>query len=407
MNPRGPAPPPPLRVLHVIPAVAPRYGGPSRAVLEMCLALQARGVAPLIATTDADGGDHRLPVQIERPVSYGGVPAIFFTRQWSESFKYSRPLAQWLDMHVADFHVAHIHAVFSHSCLAAAARCRRRGVPYVVRPLGTLDPWSLGQNPLRKRLLWLLAAKRMLRGAAAIHYTTGGEQRAVEGSLGLRCGVVIPLGIEERLLTEPPTSEILRRRQAGEDQYVLVLSRLHPKKGLELFLDVFLDVVQRDGLGRWRLVVAGDGDPAYVDTLRRLVRERDGADRVVWTGWLEGEAKTAVLQGAQLFVLPSRQENFGLAVMEALACGVPVLISDHVNVADEIEAVGAGWVVPLERADLAKALEEALRGGDERANRGLAGRALVSRRFRWAGIAGELHALYASLAHVAAPASRE
>src|SRR5205085_1067284 len=131
-----------VKVLHVIPSVAPRYGGPSRAVVDMCRALRGGGVDTLIATTDADG-EGRLAVELGRHTLFKDVPAIFFSRQWSEAYKYSRPLAHWLDAHVGDFDVVHIHAVFSHACLAAAKACRKRGVPYVVRPLGTLDPWSL------------------------------------------------------------------------------------------------------------------------------------------------------------------------------------------------------------------------------------------------------------------------
>ncbi|HKC63758.1 MAG TPA: glycosyltransferase, partial [Pyrinomonadaceae bacterium] len=135
----------PLKVLHVIPSVAPRYGGPSRAVVEMCHALKGCGVDTLISATNADGGG-RLNVKIGEPVSYKDVPAIFFPRWWSEAFKYSKPLACWLNAHVADFDLVHIHAVFSHACLAAAKACSKKGVPYVVRPLGTLDPWSLKQK---------------------------------------------------------------------------------------------------------------------------------------------------------------------------------------------------------------------------------------------------------------------
>jgi hypothetical protein len=105
----------------------------------MCRALGSHGVDSLIATTDADG-TARLDVETEQLVSYENVAAIFFARQWSEAFKYSRPLARWLGAHVAEFDVVHIHAIFSHACLAAAAACRKQGVPYVVRPLGTLDP---------------------------------------------------------------------------------------------------------------------------------------------------------------------------------------------------------------------------------------------------------------------------
>src|SRR5262245_5560032 len=117
-----------MRVLHVIPSVAPRYGGPSRAIVEMCRALQGRGVELLVATTDADGAG-RLPVELGKPLVYKGVPAVFFSRQWSEAFKYSYPLARWVDGHVLGFDVVHIHAVFSHACLAAAKACHRHNIP--------------------------------------------------------------------------------------------------------------------------------------------------------------------------------------------------------------------------------------------------------------------------------------
>src|SRR5262245_57309374 len=129
----------PVRVLHVIPAVAARYGGPSAAIAPMCLALKASGIDPLIVTTDADG-DGRLRVPIGTPATWHDVPALFFERQFSESFKYSATLARWIRTHVKDFDVVHIHAVMSHACLAAASAARRHGVPYVLRPLGTLAP---------------------------------------------------------------------------------------------------------------------------------------------------------------------------------------------------------------------------------------------------------------------------
>ncbi len=387
-----------MKVLHVIPAVAPRYGGPSRAILDMCRALQAQGIEPLIATTDADGGG-RLRVDLGRPLSWEGVPTIFFPRQWSEAFKYSGPLARWMERNVNGFDVVHIHAVFSHSCLAAARSCLRHDVPYVVRPLGTLDPWSLGQRRLAKRILWHAGAGLMLREAAAIHYTTTQEGQLAEGPLGLGRGVVIPLGVDGELLGEPGAPGSFRRRHPTleKDPYVLVLCRLHPKKGLELFLEVFLDLTGAGEFRHWRLVVAGEGEAGYVSRLRRLAEGGDGAGRVLFTGWLDGAEKAEALREAALLALPSRQENFGLSVVEALACGVPALVSRHVNLAEEIRAAGAGWVTPLDPGTLRETLREALRDDHERARRGKAGRDLVRRRFRWSTVVAELAALYRSV----------
>lgn len=387
-----------MKVLHVIPAVAPRYGGPSRAVLETARAIQQQGMQSLIVTTDADGPG-RLPVTVGTPVTYKGVSVLFFTRQWSESFKYSHALAAWLDGNVHRFDVVHIHAIFSHACVAAARACLRHGVPYVVRPLGTLDPWSLGQKRLRKRLLWYLGAKRAFEGAAAVHYTAAQEQRLAEGFAGAGRGVVIPLGVDDELLEATSTTSSFRDSHSplSKSPYVLVLGRLHPKKGLEQLLDVFLDLTGEQAFSGWRLVVAGDGAPEYVRRLQRLAEERHGEGRVVFTGWLDGAERVSALREAGLVALVSHQENFGLSVVEAMACGVPVLVSRHVNLAEEIEAGGAGWVTALDRGTLLKTLRRVLGADDEWARRGRAGRELVRRRFVWPAVAAELAKLYQSI----------
>ena len=387
-----------LNVLHVIPAVAPRYGGPSQAVVDMCRALRHSDVATLIATTDADGAG-RLAVRHGQPVSWQGLPAIFFAREWSESFKYSGALACWLGASVRRFDVVHIHAVFSHASVAAAKACRRHGVPYIVRPLGTLSPWSLAQKSAKKRLLWHLGVRDILRHAAALHYTTAEERRLAERTLGLRRGAVIPLGVSDDLLGSEPVPNPLASQLPflGGSPYVLFLSRLHPKKGLELLVDAFLRVTEADHLRHWRLVIAGDGDPAYVLGLRRYVASRQsahGRDGIMFSGWLEGAAKTAALAGAALFALPSQDENFGIAVAEAMACGTPVLVSQNVNLSAEVLSGHAGWVVSLEPEDLRHALRQALASSEGRTQRGAAGRELAASQFRWATIAESLRALY-------------
>jgi glycosyltransferase involved in cell wall biosynthesis len=383
-----------VKVLHVIPSVAMRDGGPSRAVLEMCRALQKRGVDTLIATTDADGKG-RLPVELAKLISYRDVPAMFFPRQWTESYKYSHPLQQWLDAHVSDFDVVHIHAVFSHSSLAAAAACRNGGVPYIVRPLGTLDPWSLKQKSFRKRLFWHLGVRRMLDGASAIHYTTAPERELAQGSLGLNHGVVIPLGIESAstngtMLTEPQGEPCSSR------PYILVLSRLHPKKALEFLLPAFLSLVRRDEFKEWKLVLAGDGDAEYVQSLRDLVEKEKGNKHVIFAGWLEGNRKEAALRNASLLALTSYQENFGLCVIEALACGVPVVVSSDVNLAGEIAAANAGWITEINARAIEKSLLAAMISESERLKRGKNGKELAS-HFAWPEVTDRLLELYSSI----------
>jgi glycosyltransferase involved in cell wall biosynthesis len=371
-----------IRILHVIPAVAARYGGPSSAVVSMCRALMSHGVETLIASTDADGTT-RLDVPTGEVTSWQGVPAVFFTKAWSESFKYSPTLSAWLGNHVAEFDLVHIHGVFSHACIAAASACRRASVPYVVRPLGTLASWSLGQKPLRKRALLSLAAGKMLRAAAGIHYTSAEEQRSVEAALGLSDGFVVPLGIDSDLLDVPMIPPADRQR----NPYVLALSRMHPKKNLESLIRAFLQM--RASHRGWTLVIAGTGDAVYVDALRQLVADLGGADCVRFPGWVEGSRKRDLVAAASLFVLCSKHENFGVAVLEALAASVPVIVSAQVDLSSDVDRAGAGWVTDGSDAALATTLTRALSDAEARESRGAAARELA-RRFTWPLVASRL-----------------
>ncbi|MBI3652554.1 MAG: glycosyltransferase [Acidobacteria bacterium] len=387
-----------MKVLHVIPAIAPRYGGPSGAIFTMCRALQQQAIAPLIATTNADG-EHKLPVALDQEITYQQVPTRFFDWQWSQAFQYSRPLSVWLQNHVKDFQVAHIHAVFSHACLAAARACQHNNVPYIVRPLGSLDPWSLQQKPLRKKIFWHLGVKRMLHQAAAIHYTTLAEKRLAEDAAGLERGVVIPLGFDNPAPDAQAAAENFRARQStlGDHPYLLFLSRIHPKKGLELLLESFFKLKQSAEFSDWKLVIAGDGDADYVASLQRLVQEHQANQEVLFVGWLADGLKDSAIAEAALLALPSYQENFGICLIEALRHGVPVLVSPHVNLASDIEEAQAGWVASLEPKNFLVVLGDALRAKDERMRRGQQGREFA-KRFSATCMGEHLAALYQSIA---------
>jgi len=372
------------KALHVIPALAPRYGGPSAAVVGMCRVLIASGIPTLIASTDADGRG-RLTVPTGQIESYAGVPAIFFPRVASESFKWSAPLEAWLRDRVGDFDIVHVHAVFSHSSLAAGRACRAARVPYVVRPLGTLDPWSLNHHRLRKKLLFRLGVRTLLAGAAAMHYTTDEERRLAEAALPwLPAGAIVPLGIDDELF-------VRRGGAPARAKSILVLSRLDGKKGIDLLIEAFQ--ASASAAADWTLDIAGDGHPAYVAGLRRLADAGPARGRIVFHGWVQGERRAALFRRASVFALPSHQENFGISIVEAMANGVPVIVSPGVNLAPDIEASGAGWVIARHTAAWRDALRSAMGDAPELARRGVNARELAE-RFRWSAVGGRLAGLY-------------
>lgn len=375
-----------MRVLHVIPAVAPRYGGPSQAVIGMCRALDARGVTTLVATTNADGPDI-LSVPIGVPAAFETVPTIFFPRR-GEGFKFSSALARWLREHVREYDVVHIHAVFSHASLSAGRACREHGVPYILRPLGSLDPWALSRKAWRKRLLLRTSVKALIAGAAALHFMTDDEQRLARPVTGRVAGAVIPPGVDEAYLARPIVPPGDRERR------IVAMTRLHPVKRIAALIDAF-HVASRT-VEDWELVVAGDGDAAHRSELEQAATKGPAAGQIRFAGWLSGDAKRDCLCRAAVFALPSFQENFGMGLLEALACGVPAVVSRGVNLATSVERAGAGWLSGSNVVELAAALTEAMGDAADRARRSRAARAMAE-EFTWTRTGEQLERLYESV----------
>jgi len=375
----------PLRVLHVIPAVADLYGGPSRAVLEMTAALEGAGVSTLIASTDADG-EGRLAVPLGEPTSWKGRSCIFFRRDGGERFKRSAGMAAWLLANVRSFDVVHVHAVFSHSTLAAGRACRKAGVPYVIRPLGSLASWSVSRGSWYKRAYLGVVARRVMAGAAAFHFTGRREMREAVLPAARERGVVIPHGVDADDLA-------LRARRAaaepGPSPYLLQCSRLDVKKRTGSLIRSFRRI---RGTEAWSLVLAGSGDPAHVGELEREAAG-EGA-RVRFLGWVEGDRKARLLRDAALSACVSVHENFGIAIAESMALGVPVVVARGVSLAEEVEEAGAGWCVREDLADLEGVLGEAMADERERGARGRRAARLVRERFHWTPVARSLRKLY-------------
>ena len=377
-----------MKVLHVIPSLSPIYGGPSFSTRHMVEALAALGVDLHVASTTANGrSESRMP--LDRPVVDGGVRYFYFPRQHPKSWTFSWPLTRWLAQHAHAYDVLHVHALFSYPTLPACWAARRTGVPYVLSPHGTLDPWSLRFRAWKKAPYLRVLERRNLLGAAAVHAVSSQEQRAVE-ALGLPIrAVTIPHGVNAPAIRD---AEGRRRRSPATDDAVniLFLSRLHPKKGLELLLEA---VEALTGKLHLRLVVAGDGDAAYVKRLQA----RSGSARlkkvVSFVGFVDGAEKERLLQEADLFVLPSYDENFGMAVAEAMSESLPVVVSEHVALADQVTAAGAGIVVPCDAGKLAQAIDMLARNQGLRHRMGTAGRRLVEAEFSWSEVGKRLKQL--------------
>lgn len=384
-----------MRILHVIPSVSFAHGGPSHAIRKIEKVLISRGVQVETATTDDDGLGRRMS-HGDMEFDASGAIRHYFPKR-SEFYKVAPAFARWIFSHAGGFDVIHIHALFSFTSIVAAWCARRAGVPYIIRPLGTLTAYGRTQRrPWLKRLSLKWIEGPLLRDAAAVHFTSLDEQReAAECGVPMR-GVVIPLGIEAPAVTD---DALVRARFAALQgtNYLLYLSRLDPKKNVEGLLRAFaLCYTQWPNT---KLLIAGTGAPDYVASLVALTSALGLDNQVIWAGHLEGELKASALAGAQFFVLPSFSENFGIAVAEALMAGVPCMLGQGVAIATDVVQAGAGVAVGTDRGAIAAGISTLLTASvAEHESMSAKAAALARDKFSVEAMGRNLVALYEALA---------
>ncbi|MBN8490389.1 MAG: glycosyltransferase [Burkholderiales bacterium] len=330
-----------MRLLHVIPSLDPRGGGPIEAVRQGGQFLKSRGHDVQVVTLDSKEGmnfnDFPLPVHALGP-SRG-------------HYRYSNRLVPWLLQHAPDFDAVVVNGLWQYHALGAWRAMRHLGRPYHVFTHGMLDPWFKQTYPLKhlkKWMYWPWADYRVLRDANGVLFTCEEERRLARQSFWLYRAneYVVAFGT-----SQPPTESGAIRDaffrlhpELYAKRIVLFLGRIHEKKGCDLLVRAFNNVAAaQPGL---HLVIAGPDDGDLRPALMRLATDNGLSDRITWTGMLQGDAKWGAFYASEVFMLPSHQENFGIAVVEALACQLPVLISDKVNIWREIEVDGAGLVAP-------------------------------------------------------------
>jgi glycosyltransferase involved in cell wall biosynthesis len=360
-------------------------------VQDSCKVLARRGHRVELFTTNQDGSGV-LPVPVDRPIEQDGYVTTYFESRGPAVYPIARGLHRALDQRISEFDVIEIHGLYLFHSFAAASVSRRRQVPYVVQPHGTLNRYQRGQHRWRKAIYTLLVERRNLDRAAAIHYTTDQERQEAEET-GIRApGIVVPLGVDTGRYGTPVDRDELPRAIPRDVPLITFVGRVARKKGLEIAIDA-ISRVALAGLEA-HLVIAGPDSDGLQDRLESEVTRLGVSRNVTFTGMLTGVNKVALLQQSHAFVLPSRDENFGIAVVEALAAGVPVIISRGVAIHREVETAGAGIVVDTTGQAVAHGLLRLL--SDERRRRDMAESAkdLAGRRFSLDVMGQGLEAMY-------------
>ncbi len=328
-----------MKVLHVTSLLDPVAGGSVVAVTGLAAAQHAAGLDVTIVSTQHRGADTQLVDQMRalrmdvRTIAPARGPL------WTHP-----DIDPVLETLIGGTDVVHMHRVWEQIQHRAARIAHNRGVPYLMSPHGMLDPWCLAQKRIKKRLYLAWRLQRNIDRATAVHCTTTVEQQLIRPLTRRTESFVETLGVDLDEFEQLPPAGSFRKTQPaiGDRPIVLFLSRVDPKKGLDLLVPAFA----QSNLGRAVLVIAGPDDGGYKKTVQDLIAHHRVQDRVFFTGMLHGAERISALAEAELMVLPSYQENFGIVVIESLAAGTPVIISDQVNLHGDIAPARVGAVVP-------------------------------------------------------------
>lgn len=413
-----------MRILHVVPSYIPayRYGGPIRAVHGLCKALAARGHDVHVFTTNVNGPcDSDVP--LGKPIDLDGVKVSYFPSKHLRRLLWAPRMKKAFDEGIREFDLLHIHSIFLWPTWSAARAARHAHVPYIVAPHGMLVKDLIQRKSRFAKTAWInLIEKRNLEAAAAIHVMSLLEiDEIARFGFSLKDVVIVPVGIDMPGRGEESTSpsplldhnstfphRILRGGAEGggvgaggvrllsprikeiiaKGLYLLFLGRVNWKKGLDRLIPALKLIPDI------RLIVAGNDEDNYRSKLEKLVSENRLDERVIFCGPVYDADKEALFDNAEAFVLPSYSENFGVAVLEAMASGCPVVVTPEVGLSDTVCESGSGLVVNGDPVALGGSIKNLLLNPDLMHKMGENGKKVVKERFTWEAIALRMESVY-------------
>lgn len=371
----------PLHILHWLDLWWREIGGPIRSVTDLAEAMRHRGHRVTVATADAR--------DIPSAWRDGDGPAVAALKHGRLGDLDPASKTRMREL-VSEADVVHVNGVWEPASATVARIARSAGRPYLVTPRGVLDDWSMSRGRIKKGLYLALVGRRMLRNAHAVHCTAAGEARQVGRRIpGVRIAVVPNLLDLEPLLALP--------RRECETPRILFLGRVHPKKGLDRLLEALARLESPEAI----LDVAGDGDDRTIGEIRRQIDRLGLVDRVKFHGHVESAAMLELMSRAWLMALPTSQENFGNALFECLAAGLPIVTSDDLDTSPELRQSGGAALVPRDPSAIAIAISRLLRDPRERTRTGAAGRQWVRVSMESGLIADRYESLYRAAAAAA------
>jgi glycosyltransferase involved in cell wall biosynthesis len=361
-----------MKILQVIYSVSDDSGGPVIGVKNLAQALASENHEVTVCGTE------RRIKRTEKARTYG-YTIYKFPLRTPYGYYYSPALGDFLRKGVKEYDAVHIHGIWTYPTFIASRICKANNVPYIIRTCGMLDFWSMSQRPIKKRIYFYLAERQNLKNASFIQFSMKREfERSFYKKWEDKRLKYIPNILYLRdidVADAEPTSRLANKR------YILFFGKLCYKKGLDVLIEAFALLQREAAYKNIYLVLMGSDRDNYFEKLKKKISYLEAGSKIINIGMIYGDKRFGIVKRALFMCLPSRQENLGLSIIETLACGVPVLVSDSVDIAHLIAKEYAGKISSINPGKLCSVMKEMIEKDEERAKMGHNGKRFVYKKF--------------------------
>lgn len=378
-----------MKVLHIAASLSPEWGGPVKVIQGLTEALAKKDMEVSIFAPIKKGKEKEAI--LPKGVNIRLFPQDIFAKFWRN---HSFALKKGLVKEINKFDLIHIHEIWHHSHFVGYRLAKRFNKPYVVSVHGALEPWCLNYKALKKRIFSSLFERQILEQASVLHAITEKEVKNIRAFGVINTPVAtIPNGIDlQEFQNLPPKEELIKFYPKLKDKKVILfLGRIHPQKGLDLLGKVFSEIAKKRK--DVYLLIAGPDEGGYQAQIEKLLEKEGVLNKIIFTGMLTGYKKLVALSGADFFVLPSYSEGFSITILEAMVCGVPVIITTGCNFL-EVAENSAGIVINPNVDELKEAMIKLLEKPELAEEMGKNGKELVRETFTWDKVADQMIILY-------------
>ena len=377
-----------MKILHVTPSLAPEWGGPPKVIIGIAKALIEKGIETCIFATAKKDKEKRIVILNDVPIRI--FKRGFLSRFWTA---YSPNITHIMREEIENYDLVHIHELWHYPHFAVYKAAKSFKKPFIISIHGGLQHWCLNHKAFKKKIYSILIQRKILKEASALHAITEEEVKNISNFVDNKNVFLIPNGINlEDFKNLPP-------REKFEDLYpdlkgkkvILFLGRIHPIKGLDILAKSFRTISEyRENI---RLVIAGPDENGYENKIKSILKNKSILNNVIFTGMLSGNTKLAALSRADIFVLPSYSEVHSIVALEAMVCGLPVVITKQCNF-PEIGKYKAGIIIQPNVNQLVRELNNLISSPHLCKKMGENGRELVRERFIWDEVVDQMINLY-------------